>query len=146
MLPLAIHGKRAVAAAQEAVRTQRRIGILLQKDDSEEPGSDALHRVGTIASILRFVTAPDGTHHVICQGEERFAVLGGDAETIKARFAASEETLEPLSVTLKNAVGALAGPDRTIEVSDLEVGILEDRGSRRTFARLNDEQVSELLR
>jgi len=47
---------------------------------------------------------------------------------------------------LKNAVGALAGPDRTIEVSDLEVGILEDRGSRRTFARLNDEQVSELLR
>ena len=75
VLPLAIHGKRAVAAAQEAVRTQRRIGILLQKDDSEEPGSDALHRVGTIASILRFVTAPDGTHHVICQGEERFAVL-----------------------------------------------------------------------
>ena len=78
--------------------------------------------------------------------EPRFAVLGGDAETIKARFAASEETLEPLSVTLKNAVGALAGPDRTIEVSDLEVGILEDRGSRRTFARLNDDQVSELLR
>ena len=89
-------------------------------------------------------------YHIAYEGtitdEERFAVLGGDAETIKARFAASEETLEPLSVTLKNAVGALAGPDRTIEVSDLEVGILEDRGSRRTFARLNDEQVSELLR
>ena len=30
--------------------------------------------------------------------------------------------------TLKNAVRALAGPDRTIEVGDLEVGILEDRG------------------
>jgi ATP-dependent Lon protease len=75
VLPLAIHGKRAAAAAQEAVRTQRRIGILLQKDESEEPGADALHRVGTIASILRFVTAPDGTHHVICRGEERFAVL-----------------------------------------------------------------------
>jgi ATP-dependent Lon protease len=75
VLPLAIQGKRAVAAAQEAVRTQRRIGVLLQKDESEEPGADALHRVGTIASILRFVTAPDGTHHVICQGEERFVVL-----------------------------------------------------------------------
>jgi len=73
-------------------------------------------------------------------------VLGGDAETIKSRFAASEDSLETLSLTLKNAVGALAGPDRIIEVGDLEVGILEDRGSRRTFTRLNDDQVSELLR
>jgi proteasome alpha subunit len=78
--------------------------------------------------------------------ESRFAVLGGDAETIKSRFAASEEHLEPLSVTLKNAVGALAGPDRTIAVGDLEVGILEDRGNRRTFLRLSDQQVSEYLR
>ncbi len=95
-------------------------------------------------------TRPTKLYRIAYEGtisdEPRFAVLGGDAETIKARFAASEETLEPLSVTLKNAVGALAGPDRTIEVSDLEVGILEDRGSRRTFARLNDDQVSELLR
>jgi len=30
-------------------------------------------------------------------------------------------------------------------VSDLEACILEDRGARRTFIRLNDEQVSELL-
>ncbi|MDP9065283.1 MAG: endopeptidase La, partial [Pseudomonadota bacterium] len=28
-----------------------------------------------IASIVRFVTAGDGTHHVICQGEQRFTVL-----------------------------------------------------------------------
>lgn len=78
--------------------------------------------------------------------EPRFAVLGGDSETIKTRFAATEDELEPLAQTLKNAVAALAGPDRVIEVGDLEVGILEDRGSRRTFERLNDERVSELLR
>ena len=78
--------------------------------------------------------------------EPRFAVLGGDAETIKARFAASEDTLESLVVTLKNAIAALAGPDRTIGVNDLEVGILEDRGNRRTFQRLTDDQLSELLR
>jgi hypothetical protein len=29
--------------------------------------------------------------------------------------------------------------------TDLEVGILEDRGSRRTFTRLDDARVSELL-
>ena len=78
--------------------------------------------------------------------EARFAVLGGDAESIKTRFAASEDSFESLTVTLKNAIAALAGPDRTIGVIDLEVGILEDRGDRRTFQRLTDEQVSELLR
>jgi ATP-dependent Lon protease len=31
--------------------------------------------VGTAASIVRFITAADGTHHLICQGEERFTVL-----------------------------------------------------------------------
>ncbi|MFI5035267.1 MAG: proteasome subunit alpha [Acidimicrobiales bacterium] len=77
--------------------------------------------------------------------EPHFAVLGGDAETIRARFAASEESLEPLPVTLRNAVAALAGPERTIPVPDLEVGILEDRGARRTFRRLSDDEVGRLL-
>jgi ATP-dependent Lon protease len=76
VLPIAIQGKRALAAAQEAVRTQRRVGLLLQKDPAiEDPETDGLHQVGTAASIVRFITAADGTHHLICQGEERFTVL-----------------------------------------------------------------------
>jgi ATP-dependent Lon protease len=76
VLPIAIRGKRALAAAQEAVRTQRRVGLLLQKDAAaEEPDGDALYSVGTAASIVRFITAADGTHHLICQGEQRFTVL-----------------------------------------------------------------------
>jgi proteasome alpha subunit len=96
--------------------------------------------VAQLGNLIR----PTKLYRVAYEGtisdEPRFAVLGGDAETIKARFAASEETLEPLNTTLKNARSALAGPDRTIEVGDLE-----DRGNRRTFLRLSDEQVSELL-
>ena len=34
-----------------------------------------LHRIGTAASIVRFVTAADGSHHLIVQGEQRFTVL-----------------------------------------------------------------------
>lgn len=77
--------------------------------------------------------------------EARFAVLGGDAETIRDRFALAEDSLETLAITLRNASSALSGPDRVIPADELEVGILEDRGSRRTFLRLSDEQVSELL-
>ena len=76
VLPIAIQGKRALAAAQEAVRTQRQVGLLLQKDPAvEDPETDGLHQIGTAASIVRFITAADGTHHLICQGEQRFTVL-----------------------------------------------------------------------
>jgi ATP-dependent Lon protease len=78
VLPIAVTGDSALAAAQEAVRTQRRVGLLLQADSGDSTARSAaenLHRVGTAASIVRFITAPDGTHHLIAQGEERFTVL-----------------------------------------------------------------------
>ena len=31
--------------------------------------------MGTVANIVRYITAPDGTNHLICQGEQRFRVL-----------------------------------------------------------------------
>jgi ATP-dependent Lon protease len=77
VLPIAISGNAALAAAQEAVRTQRRVGLLLTSEAQADaaPGPETLHHVGTAASIVRFITAPDGTHHLIAQGEERFTVL-----------------------------------------------------------------------
>ena len=75
VLPITIRNPRSIAAAQEAVRSQRKIGFVLQRDPEEDdPEFDGLHRVGTLASIVRYVTAPDGSHHLICQGEQRFEV------------------------------------------------------------------------
>jgi ATP-dependent Lon protease len=76
VLPVAIKRDKTVAGAQEAVRTEAKVGFLLQKNaETEDPGFDDLHRVGTAASIVRYITAPDGTHHLVCQGERRFRVL-----------------------------------------------------------------------
>ena len=76
VLPLAVGRKSSVAAAQEAVRGERMVGVVLQKDPAvEEPTAEQLHTVGTAAQILRYVTAPDGTHHVIAQGVRRFRVI-----------------------------------------------------------------------
>ncbi len=75
VLPVAVNRPRSTAAAQEAVRTRSRIGFLLQRNaTAEDPGPDDLYRVGTAASVIRFVTAADGVHHLICQGEQRFEV------------------------------------------------------------------------
>jgi ATP-dependent Lon protease len=76
VFPLTVGRERSRAAAYEAARLQRPLGILLQtKADVEQPGPDDLHWVGTTANVLRYITAPDGAHHAICQGVQRFRVL-----------------------------------------------------------------------
>ncbi|MEN8261529.1 MAG: endopeptidase La, partial [Pseudomonadota bacterium] len=76
VLPVMVGRKTSVAAAQEAARSGRKIGLLLQRDSRiESPGPTDLHTVGTMASILRYVTTQDDTHHLICQGEQRFRVV-----------------------------------------------------------------------
>lgn len=75
VMPVAVARPASIAAAQQAVREGRPVGILMQRDASvDEPGPTDLHRMGVIANILRYVTAPDGTHHLVCQGEQRFRV------------------------------------------------------------------------
>jgi len=76
ILPVAIKREKTVAGAQEAVRVEGKVGFLLQTDpQTEDPSFDELQRIGTAASIVRYITAPDGTHHLVCQGERRFRVL-----------------------------------------------------------------------
>ena len=75
VLPLTVGRKASVAAAQEAARNERPIGVVLQRDaEVENPKPDDLYGVGTVASILRYVTGSDKAHHLICQGEQRFRV------------------------------------------------------------------------
>lgn len=74
--PIAIARPKSVAAAQQALREQRPVGIVLQRSpETEEPGPDDLYRVATIANIVRYITAPDGTHHIVCQGVQRARIL-----------------------------------------------------------------------
>ena len=74
--PITIARPRSVSAAQQALREQRAIGILLQrKPETEEPAPDDLHRVCTVANIVRYITAPDGTNHLICQGVQRARIV-----------------------------------------------------------------------
>ena len=76
VVPLTIGRERSRAAVQEAVRSERPIGVLLQTNaETEEPAPADLHWVGTTAAVLRYITGPDGAHHAICKGQKRFRVL-----------------------------------------------------------------------
>ena len=76
VFPITIGRPKSIAAAQQAVREQRQIGLLLQRDaELNEPGPDDLYRVGTLANIVRYITGPDDSHHLVCQGVQRIRVL-----------------------------------------------------------------------
>jgi ATP-dependent Lon protease len=76
IFPLTIGRERSIRAAQQAMRDQVQLGVLMQRDpELAEPGPLDLHRVGTVANLVRYVTAPDGSNHLVCQGVQRFRII-----------------------------------------------------------------------
>ena len=75
VFPITLGRPTTIAAAQQAVREQRQILIVLQRQaETDNPGPNDLHRIGTVANIVRYVTSPEGGHHLICQGVQRFRI------------------------------------------------------------------------
>ena len=75
MSPISIGRASSVAAAQEAARSEKRVGFLLQRDpEKNELTPDDLHWVGTVGQVVRYLTN-EGTHHLVVQGQSRFRVL-----------------------------------------------------------------------
>jgi ATP-dependent Lon protease len=81
ILPITLGRQRSIDAAQQAVRDQRQVGILMQRNpEMADPAPIDMHRMGTVANVVRYITGPDGTHHLVCQGDQRFQIvefLGG---------------------------------------------------------------------
>ena len=66
----------SIAAVEEVVANERKLGMLLQLDESLDlPTAADLYKVGTIISIVQYLTAPNGMKYLICLGEDRFRVL-----------------------------------------------------------------------
>ncbi len=74
--PINIGRERSIAAAQEATRSERQVGVLLQRDaEADLPRADQLYQIGTAAGVVRYVTASDKSHHIVCQGQQRFRII-----------------------------------------------------------------------
>jgi proteasome alpha subunit len=90
----------------------------------------------------------DQLFHILYDGtvvdEDMAVVLGGETDAISERLGAFEEA-PSLTEGLQRAVNALAGPDRKLEPASLEVAVLERGTHRRTFRRLSDPEIAELL-
>jgi len=75
VMPISIGRPASIAAAQQAVREERQILVVMQRDaDVADPGLTDLHSIGVVANVLRYLTAADNEHHVICQGVQRYRI------------------------------------------------------------------------
>ena len=75
VIPITAGRDKSVQLIQEANRGNKIIGVVAQHDESvENPGEDDIHRVGTVARILRLFKMPDGNITVIIQGKKRFDI------------------------------------------------------------------------
>ncbi|MFL6204948.1 MAG: proteasome subunit alpha [Acidimicrobiales bacterium] len=93
--------------------------------------------------------AQDQVFHILYDGsvvdEDRYSVIGGDAEAIGTRLGEAYQPGLDLAGALKAAVSSLAGPDRTLEPAELEVAVLSRSNGRRAFRRIEDEELATLL-
>jgi ATP-dependent Lon protease len=69
MLPLFVGRDVSIRAVEEALSRDRLIFLVSQKNSADEnPPPEAIHRVGTIASIMRMIKLADGRVKILVQG------------------------------------------------------------------------------
>jgi ATP-dependent Lon protease len=74
--PVTVGRATSVAAAQEAVRSEKKVGFLLQRDPQKnDVKPEDLYWVGTAGQVVRYITGAEGTHHLVVQGQSRFRAL-----------------------------------------------------------------------
>lgn len=75
IVPLFVGREKSVRALEDVMLDDKQILLVTQQDASEdEPATDALFNVGTIASVLQLLKLPDGTVKVLVEGGSRAVI------------------------------------------------------------------------
>jgi len=130
IVPLFVSRDRSIRAVEEALKENRMILLVSQKDvNKEEPAQDDLFTVGTVAIIMRMLKLPDGRIRILIQGLSRCQIdsVQHDGEYIKA-------SVTPVSEPL--------APDNSLEVEALVRNV---RGSMDRAASLGKNISPEVL-
>lgn len=76
VIPISAGRDKSIKLLNDANAAGKIIGVVAQKDEAEEnPTEDGIHKMGTVARILRVLKMPDGNITVILQGTKRFKIV-----------------------------------------------------------------------
>jgi ATP-dependent Lon protease len=75
VLPITVGRQKSIRLVKKAYQGNRIIGVVAQKNSqAEEPLTEDLYRVGTVARIIKMLVLPDGNTTIIIQGKNRFNI------------------------------------------------------------------------
>src|SRR5882672_2276676 len=76
IVPLFVGREKSIKALEEVMRSDTFILLATQKNASDDdPATDSIFEVGTLASVLQLLKLPDGTVKVLVEGAERARVV-----------------------------------------------------------------------
>jgi ATP-dependent Lon protease len=76
IVPLFVGRKKSILALEEVMRSDTFILLATQKNASDdEPATEAVYEIGTLASVLQLLKLPDGTVKVLVEGAQRAKVV-----------------------------------------------------------------------
>ena len=76
IVPLFVGREKSVKALEDVMSNDKRILLVSQKDaNDDDPTTDDIYDVGTVATILQLLKLPDGTVKVLVEGGERAKII-----------------------------------------------------------------------
>lgn len=94
LIPITVGRQKSIKVVKQAYKGDKIIGVLTQENPKvDDPSSNELFRVGTVAKIVKMLVLPDGNTTIIVQGKQRFRVEEFTTESpfLKARVSYLEE-------------------------------------------------------
>ncbi|MET0183562.1 MAG: endopeptidase La [Caulobacterales bacterium] len=74
--PLFVGREKSVRALEEVMKGDKQILLAAQMEASEDdPATDRIHTVGTVASVVQLLKLPDGTVRVLVEGAHRARIV-----------------------------------------------------------------------
>ena len=130
IVPLFVSRDKSIKAVEEALKDNRMIVLVSQKDlNKEDPVRDDLFDMGTVAIIMRMLKLPDGRIRILIQGLSRCKIEGVDSTGDHVRT-----SITPVSEPL--------APDNSLEVEALVRNV---RGLMERAASLGKNISPEVL-
>ena len=75
VIPISAGRDKSIRLINDANNGDKIIGVVAQKNEGDEdPTKNDIHKIGTVAKILRVLKMPDGNITVILQGKKRFEI------------------------------------------------------------------------
>ena len=101
VIPITAGRNRSIKLLEEAHKEKQTIGVVSQKDSKIDlPTTDDIHKIGTVARIVKMLKMPDGNTTVILQGIKRFQWT--EMVQYEPFFKAKVEVLEETKPTARN--------------------------------------------